>query len=265
MCGKIDYSYLKRVRKIICIGRNYAAHIEELNNPTPKQPFFFLKPNSSVVTQPQAGKSAQNTGPGDSTYRGLQEDGSNPGKIFIPRGVKVHHEVELALVMGQNVSNASKGTFGPKELYDSISGITLSLDLTARNVQDEAKRKGLPWSIGKGFDTFLPISEFISKTLLGDPARLQDSFRLKCEVNGKTRHDGTSDLMLTPLHEIVQHISTVMSLEAGDLVLTGTPAGVGELHPNDVVTSELYQDGKLLTKMTFECAEKPGPYEYRET
>ncbi|SCU90913.1 LAFA_0F00848g1_1 [Lachancea sp. 'fantastica'] len=261
----MDFSYLKGVRKIICIGRNYAAHIKELNNPVPKQPFFFLKPSSSVVTPPQTRGSAENTGPGVSTFRGLQADGSNPGKILIPRGVKVHHEVELALVMGKNVSNASKEAFGPKELYDSISGIALSLDLTARNVQDEAKKKGLPWSIGKGFDTFLPISGFIPKSKLSEPTRLQDSFRLKCEINGVTKQDGTSGLMLIPLHEIVQHISTMMSLEAGDLVLTGTPAGVGELHPNDVITSELYQDGKLLTKMTFECAERPGPYVYRET
>ncbi|SCV02039.1 LAME_0G20164g1_1 [Lachancea meyersii CBS 8951] len=261
----MDYSYLKHIRKIICIGRNYAAHIKELNNPTPKQPFFFLKPSSSILTPPVNVESIDNIGPENCTYSGLKSDGSNSGKILIPRGVKVHHEVELALVMSQNVSNASKDAFGPKELYDSISGVALSLDLTARNVQDEAKKKGLPWSIGKGFDTFLPISGFIPKRDLGDPASFQNAFRLKCEVNGVTRQDGTTDLMLTPMHEIVQHISTVMSLESGDLVLTGTPAGVGELHANDTVTSYLYHGDKLLTKMTFACAEKPGPYEFKET
>ncbi|SCV05256.1 LANO_0H03488g1_1 [Lachancea nothofagi CBS 11611] len=259
----MSYSYLKGARKIICIGRNYAAHIKELNNPFPKQPFFFLKPSSSIVTPLPNGSQGFAAGP--CTYQGLKSDGSNPGNILIPRGVLVHHEVELALVMSKNVSNAPKDTFGPNELFDSISGVALSLDLTARNVQDEAKKKGLPWSIGKGFDTFLPISGFIPKETLTMKNNLQNSFRLKCDVNGMTRQDGTTDLMLTPLHTIVQHISTMMSLEPGDIVLTGTPAGVGELKPGDVVKAELYQNDKQLIAMTLECAQKPGPYVYKET
>ncbi|SCU87249.1 LADA_0E02872g1_1 [Lachancea dasiensis] len=261
----MTYSYLNAARKIICIGRNYAAHIKELNNPFPKQPFFFLKPSSSIVTPlatEELRKAFKVTG---STYKGLEADGSNPGAILIPEGVKVHHEVELALIMSKHVSNASKDTFGPKDLYDSIAGVALSLDLTARNVQDEAKKKGLPWSIGKGFDTFLPISGFIPKELLSHKDNLQDTFRLKCEVNGTTKQDGTTDLMLTPLHTIVQHISTMMSLEPGDIVLTGTPSGVGELRPGDIIKSELFQGENLLMEMTFDCAQKPGPYVYRET
>lgn len=262
----MDYTYLKAARKIICIGRNYAAHIKELNNPFPKQPFFFLKPSSSIVTPIDPNGELVTTNQTEScSYHGLNDDGSNPGSILIPEGVKVHHEVELALVMGEYVSNASATSFGPEELYRSISGVALSLDLTARNVQDEAKRKGLPWSIGKGFDTFLPISGFVPKRLLGDGYDMQSRFRLQCDVNSVTRQDGTTDLMLTPLHTIVQHISTMMSLEPGDIVLTGTPAGVGELHPDDVIKSSLYFDEKPLVDMTFKCASRPGPYVYRET
>lgn len=156
----MSYNYLKAARKIICIGRNYAAHIKELNNSTPKQPFFFLKPTSSIVT-PLSSSLVKTTRPANSTFNGLNEDGTNPGPIFIPRGVKVHHEIELALIVSKHLSNVTK--MKPEEVYDSISGVALALDLTARNVQDEAKKKGLPWTISKGFDTFMPISAIVSR------------------------------------------------------------------------------------------------------
>ncbi|CAR21643.1 Fmp41p [Lachancea thermotolerans CBS 6340] len=263
--SKMDYSYLKAARKIVCIGRNYAAHVKELNNPFPKQPFFFLKPSSSIVTPHDKQAPQETRQHAECSYRGLNADGTNPGAIMIPEGVKVHHEVELALIIGDYISNASPSAFGPKELRRAISGIALSLDLTARNVQDEAKRKGLPWSIGKGFDTFLPMSKFIPEARLGKNLDLQDAFRLKCTVNSITRQDGTTGLMLTPLHTIVQHISTMMSLEPGDIILTGTPAGVGELKPGDSVYSELFFNGEPLVNMQFDCVKRPGPYVYRET
>lgn len=260
----MSYNYLKSAKKIICIGRNYAAHIKELNNPTPKQPFFFLKPISSVIT-PIAPGLARKELPRDSSYHGLSVDGSNAGPILIPSGVKVHHEVELALIMDKYVSNATEENFTPSDVYDSISGFALALDLTARNVQDEAKRKGLPWSIGKGFDTFLPISKFIPKESIANKQDLQNAFRLTCSVNGEPRQDGTTDLMLNPLHKIIQHISTMISLEPGDIILTGTPAGVGEIHPGDTISAELYENGKLLVDMKFDCDKRPGPYVYKET
>ena len=103
----MSYNYLKAARKIICIGRNYAAHIKELNNSTPKQPFFFLKPTSSIVT-PLSSSLVKTTRPANSTFNGLNEDGTNPGPIFIPRGVKVHHEIELALIVSKHLSNVTK-------------------------------------------------------------------------------------------------------------------------------------------------------------
>lgn len=261
----MSFAYLKNARKVICIGRNYAAHIKELNNATPKQPFFFLKPTSSLIT-PIDQTHVRKILPKGSSYHGLNGDGTNPSPIYVPNGVIIHHEIELALVMDKYISNVNPGEFKPEDVYDSISGISLALDLTARNVQDEAKKKGLPWSIGKGFDTFCPISQFIPKEQLKqDKDNLQGVFRLTCSVNGTKRQDGTSDLMLNSLHKIIQHISTMISLEPGDIVLTGTPAGVGELHPGDNVNGELYYNEKKLVDMSFDCEARPGPYVYRET
>ncbi|AJT02348.1 Fmp41p [Saccharomyces cerevisiae YJM1248] len=259
----MSYNYLKAARKVICIGRNYAAHIKELNNSTPKQPFFFLKPTSSIVT-PLSSSLVKTTRPANSTFNGLNEDGTNPGPIFIPRGVKVHHEIELALIVSKHLSNVTK--MKPEEVYDSISGVALALDLTARNVQDEAKKKGLPWTISKGFDTFMPISAIVSREKFSSyKSNLQDIFRVKCSVNGQLRQDGGTNLMLHPLHKILQHISTMISLEPGDIILTGTPAGVGELKPGDHVHCELLQNNDNIVDMNFECENRPGPYEFRET
>ncbi|QLG74150.1 hypothetical protein HG535_0G00350 [Zygotorulaspora mrakii] len=261
----MSYQYLKAARKIICIGRNYAAHIKELNNATPKQPFFFLKPSSSIIT-PINQLNACKSLPKNSSYHGLNDNGTNPSPIFAPHGVVIHHEIELALVIDKYISNVEANEFHASDVFDAISGISLALDLTARNVQDEAKKKGLPWSIGKGFDTFLPISEFIPKAkLIKDRDNLQDVFRLTCAVNNFKRQDGTTNLMLTPLHKIIQHISTMISLEPGDIILTGTPAGVGELHPGDEIRCKLlYRDSELID-MSFGCEKRPGPYVYRET
>ncbi|CDO93643.1 unnamed protein product [Kluyveromyces dobzhanskii CBS 2104] len=260
----MSFQYLNKAKKIICIGRNYAAHIKELNNATPKQPFFFLKPTSSLVTPVGPNAHSKLDPKNNATFNGLNEDGSNPGPIFIPKGTIIHHEVELALVIDKHLSNLSKEDFGPEQVKDSISGVSLALDLTARNVQDEAKKKGLPWSIGKGFDTFCPISHLIPKEALFNKNDLQDSFRLTCSVNGELRQNDSTSLMLTPLHTILQHISTMISLEPGDIVLTGTPAGVGKIGPGDTIACELFQDDKLLVNFEFDCEERPGPYEYRE-
>ncbi|KAL3232430.1 hypothetical protein RNJ44_04346 [Nakaseomyces bracarensis] len=258
----MSYKYLKDARKIICIGRNYAAHIKELNNATPKQPFFFLKPVSSVIT-PITKTHPKKTLASGASYEGLNEDGSNPGNIQIPRGVVVHHEIELAIIMDKYISNCDPGALSAEQVYDSIRGVALALDLTARNVQEEAKKKGLPWSIGKGFDTFLPMSHFIPKEQLKKD--LQDNFRMTCEVNGQLRQDGKSDLMLYPIHKIIQHISTMITLEPGDIVLTGTPAGVGPISAGDTIAGQLFYNDQELVQFEFDCVERPGPYTYRET
>lgn len=223
----------------MCIGRNFVDHIKELNNQTPSQPFFFLKPTSSILTK-------------------------NQGPILIPQGASVHHEIELALIMGKKVQNSNFAAEKSSKSYlDSIAGYALAIDLTARNVQNEAKKKGLPWSIAKGFDTFLPLSEFISKSQIEDP----ENVTLELRVNGEIKQHDPTSLMIFKIPQILDSISCVMTLEPGDIVLTGTPKGVGPLVPGDKVECSIFgHDGKAITEgeISLDVAQKPGPYEFIE-
>lgn len=231
-------SYIKNARKILCIGRNYAAHIKELNNTKPSQPFYFLKPSSSIL-EPKS------------------------GPILIPRGVVVHHEIELAIIINKTLKNLDPETFTNQDALDSIDGYALAIDLTARNVQDEAKKKGLPWSIGKGFDTFLPLSHYIPKEKIPDPYKVE----LHLEINGQVKQQDLTSLMIFPIHKIISTMSSVMTLEKGDIILTGTPKGVGKVLPGDHVTAGFKYDGKEIEEanLDLEVEQKPGPYEYKET
>lgn len=233
---EMSFSYLKNVGKFLCIGRNYIAHIQELNNLRPTEPFFFLKPSSSVLK------------PGD-------------GPILVPKNVIVHHEIELACVIGKKLQNLDPESFGPKEALDAIDGYTLAIDMTARNVQDAAKKKGLPWSIGKGFDTFLPIGPFIPKSEIEDPYAVE----LNLKVNDELRQHDLTNLMIFPIHQFISKMSSIMTLYPGDVILTGTPKGVGAIKPGDKVEIWMKHKGKLIdaSHMTFDVAQKPGPYEFK--
>jgi 2-keto-4-pentenoate hydratase/2-oxohepta-3-ene-1,7-dioic acid hydratase in catechol pathway len=145
-------------------------------------------------------------------------------------------------------------------MYGNI-GYCLSIDMTARNVQDEAKNKGLPWSIAKGFDTFLPISKFIPKSVIPDPHNVE----LSLTVNGETKQSDSTSLMIFRIPRQLSDISKVMTLETGDLVLTGTPKGVGPVSVGDVIMARLSVDGKEIETIEVEVQEKPGPYEFAET
>ncbi|KFY19013.1 hypothetical protein V491_04626 [Pseudogymnoascus sp. VKM F-3775] len=205
--------------KIVCIGRNYAAHAAELNNAQPKQPFFFLKPASSMLL------------PG-------------AGPVQRPQGVDLHYEVELALLIGRNIKDLSPDD--TKGALDSIEGYAVTFwspvlyatsyhtsVLSARNMQDEAKAKGLPWSIAKGFDTFLPLSNTIPKSAIADPHAAE----VWLSVNGEKKQDDSTGLMVFRIPRILSDISKVMKLRRGDIVLTGTPKGVGSVKPGDVMTA----------------------------
>lgn len=229
----------KQSTKILCIGRNYAAHITELNNTKPAQPFYFLKPSSAILEP-------------------------NSGPILIPKGTTVHYEVELAVVLGKTIKNYVPETNPTKDsMKEYIAGYALAIDLTARNVQDEAKKKGLPWSIAKGFDTFLPLSKFIPKNKIPDPYKAE----LHLEVNGETKQKDLVDLMIFPIHEILATMSSVMTLNEGDIILTGTPKGVGPIVAGDRVTAGIrYNDQDIEeAKLDLEVEDKPGPYSYKET
>ncbi|HEY5512316.1 MAG TPA: fumarylacetoacetate hydrolase family protein [Geomonas sp.] len=199
------------IGKILCIGRNYADHIKELGNETPERPIIFMKPASSVI------------GEGD--------------QIVIPYySHDCHHEAELALLIGTGGKEIPAG-----EAMRHVAGFGVAIDLTLRDVQAEQKKKGLPWEIAKGFDTACPLSAFVPAASVTGPQDL----RITLSVNGAPRQDGSTALMIHRMPELISYISSIFTLEPGDLILTGTPAGVGPIKSGDLVVAEISQVGRL--------------------
>ncbi|KIK06099.1 hypothetical protein K443DRAFT_674661 [Laccaria amethystina LaAM-08-1] len=223
-------TFVRTGKKIVAIGRNYAAHARELNNATPKEPFFFLKPTTSYLP--------------------------SGGKVEIPRGIVAHHEVELGLVIGKPGRDISQGN-----AESHIAGYTLAVDMTARNLQEKVKKQGLPWSTVKGFDTFTPIGAFIPKSAISDPHDL----RLQLRVNGILKQDGTTADMIFRIPRVIEHVSSIMKLEDGDLILTGTPSGVGPIVPGDRVECSLANAaGQELMTLDFTAVAREGGYRFQE-
>ncbi|KZS90033.1 hypothetical protein SISNIDRAFT_444786 [Sistotremastrum niveocremeum HHB9708] len=223
-------SFVSTGKKIIAIGRNYVDHAKELNNAVPKEPFFFLKPTTSYV--------------------------ANRGKIEIPKGVVAHHEVELAVVIGKSGRDIPAHSAGAH-----VAGYALAIDMTARNVQDAVKKKGLPWSTAKGFDTFCPVSPFIPKTVIQDPHNLS----LWLKINGQFKQKGTTADMIFQIPRLIEHISSIMTLEENDVILTGTPAGVGPLAAGDTLTAGLAlpHNDETIAMLELSAIERTGGYEFR--
>lgn len=191
--------------KLVCAGRNYAAHARELNNPVPETPLLFMKPRTALV------------------------DMAAP--IALPRGLGAcHHEIELALLIGAEVADATL-----PEAAAAIVGVALALDLTLRDLQGTLKRDGHPWERAKAFDGSCPISEVLPIAQAGDPAALE----ITLAVNGAVRQRGQAAMMLTPPAALVREIGRAFRLMPGDLVLTGTPAGVEDLMAGDTLRAEL--------------------------
>ena len=188
-------------RKIVCVGRNFREHCVELQNPVPKEPLIFLKPTSSYVCEGES--------------------------IFIPSGCSnVHHEVELGVVISKDGSHIDECT-----AMSHVGGYVLALDMTARDWQDKAKKAGKPWSFAKGFDTACPVSSFIAKESIPDP----HDVNLWLKVNNEIRQDGSTNDMIFKIPYLISYISKVMKLEEGDVLLTGTPQGVGPVCDGDVI------------------------------
>jgi 2-keto-4-pentenoate hydratase/2-oxohepta-3-ene-1,7-dioic acid hydratase in catechol pathway len=201
--------------------------------------------------------------------------------VIRPRGVSLHYEVELALILGKRVRDLNaqdeqaaldaiesesfhlRGQYNQSPMTDPHAGYALSIDMTARNVQNEAKKKGLPWDISKGFDTFLPLGNVISKAAIPDPHKIE----LYLSVNGNVQQSDSTELMLFRIPRILSDISKVMTLEPGDIVLTGTPKGVGAVVPGDVMRAGIRVGGKELeeAKMEVGVEESTSSYEYAET
>lgn len=189
---------------VLCVARNYVAHIKELQNERPTQPFFFLKPTSSVVTP--------------------------PSPIVLPLDSdNVHHELEVAAVIGKTLRKVRDRN----EASEGVAGYRLCLDLTARDLQEEAKKKGHPWTKCKGFDTFLPLGPYVPKTSELERSLASREFWLR--VNGSERQRGTLSQMIFDIPELIIHATRFMTLVEGDLLLTGTPSGVAALKAGDSV------------------------------
>ncbi|HRF63433.1 MAG TPA: fumarylacetoacetate hydrolase family protein [Candidatus Competibacter sp.] len=187
------------VGKVVCIGRNYLEHIRELNNVTPETPILFMKPSTSLVA--------------------LDEP------IHLPAGRgECHHEVELAVLVGRELRNASTET-----ARQAVAGYGIALDLTLRDLQNELKKKGHPWETAKAFDGSCPLSPFLAPEALPDPQATD----LALQINGQLRQRGNTQQMMVSLFELMAYISTHFTLQPGDVVLTGTPAGVGPLQSGD--------------------------------
>jgi acylpyruvate hydrolase len=185
--------------KILCIGRNYADHISELNNERPSEPVVFLKPDTAVLKDNEA--------------------------FYHPDFSKdIHHEVEIVLKINK-VGKNIESKFAHK-YYDEIG---IGIDFTARDLQSKLKEKGLPWEKAKAFDNSAPISGFVSKSQFTDLKNL--NFHL--EINGEIRQKGNTEMMLWNFDEIIAEISKYFTLKTGDLIFTGTPAGVGKVNIGD--------------------------------
>ena len=200
------------VGKIVCVGRNYAEHAKELGNEVPNKPVLFLKPASAII------------------YSGEQ--------IIHPDfGNELHHEVELVLLIGDKVKNVKD-----VEAEKAIIGYGVGLDMTLRDVQDGLKKKGHPWTLAKCFDTSAVISDFVLKK----GYQLKPDEKLELKVNSVTmQSDSLNSMIFNPV-EIVEYISSVMTLEKGDLIFTGTPAGVSRVKRGDKLEARLGEITELI-------------------
>lgn len=193
------------VGKVVCIGRNYLDHIRELNNAVPETPILFMKPATALVN--------------------LDE----PIRLPVGRG-ECHHEVELAVLVGRELCNANA-----EMARVAVAGYGIALDLTLRDLQNDLKKKGHPWETAKAFDDACPLSPFLKPEALPEPQATD----LALQVNGAWRQQGNTRLMMIGVFDLMAYISTHFTLQPGDVVLTGTPAGVGPLHSGDTLLLRL--------------------------
>jgi acylpyruvate hydrolase len=199
------------VGNIFCLGRNYAAHAQEMHAETPASPIIFLKPSSAIL-----------------------RDG---GQIIIPSfSSELHHEVEMVVAIG-----AAGKTIPRDAAMNHVLGYAVGLDMTLRDVQAEAKKKGLPWSVAKGFDTSAPVSKFVYKERVRDAHALDISLK----VNDQTRQHSNTRTMIFSIGEMIAYISSVFTLEIGDLIFTGTPEGVSQVVSGDKLEAALESVGSL--------------------
>ena len=193
------------IGKMLCLGRNYVAHAAEMGAEVPRQPVVFLKPSSALPAE--------------------------PGKVrFPPFARELHHEVELVVLIGSSAKDVPA-----ERAMAHVAGYGVGLDMTLRDIQAEAKKQGLPWTVAKAFDDSAPVSTMVEPERIVDPHELTISLK----VNGTLRQRASTGLMIFRIPEIIAYLSTVFTLDPGDLIFTGTPEGVGPVVPGDVLEAEL--------------------------
>lgn len=203
------------VGKVICVGRNYAEHAKELNNPVPKAPILFMKPATAICNLSEA--------------------------LKIPNEL-CHFETELSVLIGKKLTKADS-----KDVMDAITGFGLGLDLTLRDRQNQLKTNGQPWEIAKAFDGACPLSNFVSKNAITNP---KTELHFSCEINDELRQDGHITDMLFPIEPLIAEMSQHFTLLPGDVILTGTPKGVGPLNHGDKLTLSLGKFFKIKTTVS---------------
>ena len=205
------------VRRVFCVGRNYAAHAREMGgDPTREPPFFFTKPRDALVT-------------------------SNAHTPYPPATQNLHHEVELVVAIGKEGADIAV-----KDALDHVYGYAVGLDLTRRDLQDEAKDARRPWDMAKGFDASGPIGEIAPVSAIGHPAKGEITLR----VNGETRQQGNLADQIWAVPEIIAALSKLVTVKPGDLIFTGTPEGVGPVSRGDELAGRIEGVGVVRTKIT---------------
>lgn len=193
------------INTIFCVGQNYAEHAKEMGSTVAETPVIFLKPSNAVI-----------------------ESGT---PILLPAmSTNVHHEVELTILIGKGGRNIPKS-----EAMKHVAGYGIGLDMTMRDVQLAAKKSGTPWSVAKGFYTSAPLSSFIEASQISDPYQLE----ILLKVNGIERQRTSTSNMNFKVDELIVFLSSVFSLEEGDIIYTGTPEGVAPVVTGDVLEAEI--------------------------
>ncbi|ATZ11753.1 fumarylacetoacetate hydrolase family protein [Erwinia amylovora] len=194
------------VSKVVCVGSNYAKHIKEMGSATPSEPVLFIKPETAICDLRQP--------------------------LSVPQGFgAVHHEIELAVLIGSTLKQASE-----QHVAQAIAGYGIALDLTLREVQAGCKQAGQPWEKAKGFDNSCPLSGFIPLSEFDDDPQ---NVELKLTVNGQVRQQGSTAGMIHKIQPLIVYMSRYFTLRAGDVILTGTPEGVGPLQSGDKLSLSL--------------------------
>ena len=207
------------VRRIFCVGRNYVEHAKEMGFTGREPPFFFMKPADAVLPAVDGEVAAMR-------YPGLTKS--------------LHHEVELVVAIGKGGQNIKAA-----DAMSHVWGYAVGLDMTRRDLQNDMKKQGRPWSIAKGFDASAPIGAIVPAA----QCQVGPDTRIELRVNGEVRQSSTIGKLIWSIPEVIEHLSTAWALQPGDLIFTGTPEGVAAVGPGDTLAAHVDGVGMLAVRI----------------